>query len=160
MKMSKVKPKQPKQPSKLVEKYAGKSAEEMESDQEQLMAEYNERCQAMEHEISDFSTKTDEMKNPTTGKVMAIVKRPTTNQWKQMVPKELMKYTGKDKKEIPIEVAEKYEELIYDVMAELIVEPKHDAKWWKDHTGYEFVQAFQSHMISIFDEMEKNIGNF
>jgi len=83
-----------------------------------------------------------------------------------MVPKELMKYRGKERKDIPIDVAEKYEDMIYKVMAELIVQPtdkdgkQHNAEWWKENTGWEFVQVFQNHMLSIFDEMEKNIENF
>jgi len=143
----------------LAEKYANQTPEEMEKEQESLEREVAVASRAMEQEISSFSIKIDELISPVTNKLMCKVQRPTTSQWKQLVPPELAKYK-KDPKSIPLKVAEKYETLVYDIMAELIVQPKHTAKWWKDNTTYDFVVLFQDHMIKTFDKMSENLGNF
>lgn len=143
----------------LAEKYANKTPEEMVEEQESLEREVIVASKAMEQEISSFSIKIDELINPVTKNVMCKVKRPTASQWKQLVPPELAKYK-EDPKSIPIELAEKYESLVYDMMAELIVQPQHPAQWWKDNTTYDFVALFQEHIMKVFDKMSENIGNF
>ena len=144
---------------KLAEKYADQTPEEMEKEQDSLEKEVVFASKAMEQEISSFSIKVDELINPVTKKLMCKVKRPTATQWKQLVPPELAKYK-KDPKSIPFEVAEKYETLVYDIMAELIVQPKHTAQWWRDNTTYDFVALFQTHMMETFDKMSKSLENF
>lgn len=143
----------------LADKYAKQTVEEMEKEQESLEQEVVSASKAMEQEISSFSIKIDELISPVTKKVMCKVKRPTTTQWKQLVPPELVKYK-EDPKKVPLEVAEKYEELVYDIMAELIVQPKHNAKWWKDNTTYDFVALFQAHLMKTFDKMSEDIEDF
>jgi len=143
----------------LAKKYTNQTPEEMEKEQESLEQEVVIASKAMEQEISSFSIKIDELVNPVTNKLMCKVQRPTATQWKQLVPPELIKYK-EDPKSIPLEVAEKYEALVYDIMAKLIVQPKHTAKWWKDNTTYDFVALFQSHLMETFDKMSKNLENF
>ena len=143
----------------LAKKYANQTPEQMEKEQESLEQEVVVASKAMEQEISSFSIKIDELISPETKKVMCKVRRPTTSQWKQLVPPELTKYKD-DPKSVPLKLAEKYETLVYDIMAELIVQPKHTAQWWKDNTTYDFVALFQDHMIKTFDKMSENLGNF
>lgn len=149
-------------------KYAGKTGEQMVKEQEAIKTEYAQRSQEMETEITNFSKKTDEIKNPETGKVMALVKRPTRAMWKQLVPEELQKYrdvlkSPKDVDKIPRDVVEKYEDLVYTAMEQLIIQPKHTAKEWKEiieESGDEFVYLFNQHLNSVVERMQERVGSF
>jgi len=150
----------------LIKKYTtGKSENEMVKEQEKLETDYKIACSEMETEIRDFSTTIDELKNPKTDKLMCKVRRPTTSEWRRLIPKNITKYQGRES-EIPIEEAREYEDLVYELMANLIVQPTDEdgnqrtAKWWKENTSYEFVYLFQEHLMKVFDEMEKKVGNF
>jgi len=144
----------------LADKYGkDQTVEEMAKEQDSLEQEVIVASKAMDQEISEFSVKIDDMISPTTDKLMCKVRRPTATQWKQLVPPELAKYK-KNPKEIPHKLAEKYEELVYEMMALLIVQPKHDVKWWKDNTTYDFVVLFQTHVMKVFDKMTEELENF
>ena len=143
----------------LLKKYATKSEEEMVKEQEDLEKEYKLASVQMETEIANFSTVIDELKNPNTEKVMCKVRRPMTEEWRKLIPEDVLKYQGKES-EIPIEKAQEYEDLVYTMMAELIVQPKHDMEWWKANTSHEFVYLFQEHLMKVFEKMEKSVNNF
>jgi len=144
---------------KLVEKYAVKSADEMVKEQEDLQREVAEASTEMEQELEAFSTKTDELKNPNNSKLLAIIKRPTTSQFKRFTPISLLKYRDKPE-DIPPDVAMKYTDDMYQLMAELVVQPKHTAEWWEDNTGDEFMALFQAHLAKTREKMSKTIEDF
>lgn len=144
-------------PDELRQKYAIKSPEEMEKEQEELEKEYTLRSVELEQKIFGTVNKTDEMKID--NEVVAIVKRPTKSQMNRMLPPELAKYREKPES-IPYEVAKKYEGELYKLMEELIVSPKHEAVWWTDHVGDEFVEAFQMHLASIQSKIQEDTANF
>lgn len=113
----------------------------------------------MDAEIANFSTVVDDLKNPETNRVMCKVRRPMTEEWRKLVPEDIMEYQGKEN-EIPIEKAQEYEDLVYGMMAELIVQPKHNAEWWKNNTNQDFVYLFQEYLMNLFDKMEKKVNDF
>ncbi len=150
--------KQPKSNEELVEKYATQTPEEMEQDQENLQSEVALQSRALDQNISSFSSKTDEMKD-TDGTLLAIVRRPTASQFKRFVPPDLAKYKDKPEK-IPTDVALAYEQDIYKLMEELIVQPKHTAQEWQDRVGDDFVAAFQAHLFKVREQMSENVKRF
>lgn len=145
-------------PEELVEKYADKSPEEMEQEQADLESEVAIQSKALDQNISNFSSKTDEMKAPD-GTTLAIVRRPTAKQFKRFVPPQLGKYKKKPES-IPQDVALAYEQDIYKLMEELIVQPKHNADEWQGLIGDDFVAAFQAHLFKIRKKMIETVKSF
>lgn len=141
----------------LVKKYANRTPEEMELEQDKIEQDYAIQSRALEQKIQEASSKIDEMK---IGKeIVARVKRPTKEQLNQFLPPELTKYRNKPQ-EIPYEVAMKYETDMYKLMEELIVMPKHNAEWWIKNTGDEFMATFQAHIANIRTRIQKDIESF
>jgi len=140
----------------LVEKYAG-SPEEMEREQDELETEVAIISKELEQKIRGFSKKTDTL--TVDGEVLAYVQRPSASQFDRLFPQQLAKYRKKPE-DIPFEVAKKYETDMYELMGELIVNPKHEVKWWKENTGDEFMAAFQAHVFNVRQKLQENIENF
>jgi hypothetical protein len=143
--------------NELIKTYATQSPEEMAKEQDLLEAEDNRQTKILEECIRDFSTKIDNME--VDGRILAIVQRPTSAQFKRFTPQSLAKY-GEKPSEIPYDIAEKYEADMYKLMAELIIRPKHDAEWWKENTGDEFMAAFQAHLFKVRQKLQEDIKRF
>jgi len=147
-------------PEDLVKKYAlGKTPEEMDKEQDDLKSEVALRSKEMEQEIDSFSSKTDELKNPDTGKIMAIIRRPTKTQFELFTPPNLLKYRENPEKITP-EEALAYENGLYKLMEQLIVMPSRTAKEWKEKTGDDFMAAFQAHLMKTREKMQKTVESF
>lgn len=138
----------------------GKTEEEMAKEQESLEEEVAVNALSIEQELMAFSEQTDELVNPETNTPICKVKRPSSEQFRRFTPPELIKYR-KDPESIPYDVAEEYEKDMYNLMAELIVEPKHDAEWWKKlPNADEFMALFQAHMFKVRKQMQEKAKSF
>jgi hypothetical protein len=142
---------------KLIEKYATKTPEEMEKEQDTIEEDYMLQTKALEQKLIAVSSKIDPMK--VGEEIFAYVKRPTSAQFERMTPPELAQYR-KSPESIPYDVAKKYEEDMYTLLAELVVMPKHDAKWWRENTGDEVMKAFQEHLMNIRVEIQTSAESF
>lgn len=140
----------------LIRKYANKTPEEMEKEQDKIEQEYTLMSQELDQKLMEASFKIDEMKFE---EMTVKVKRPTKAQLNRFTPPEIAKYR-KNPESIPYEIAKVYEEDIYRLMEELIVMPKHDAKWWIENTGDEFIAAFQAHIATIRAKIQKDAESF
>lgn len=98
------------------------------------------------------------------GKVVALVKRPSMNDMKKLVPPEMMKYANMKPEEIPEdamkELNEKYEDFYYEKMAELIVKPKYTAAKWKEKANPWFMQLFWGHIENISQLSSGRVDSF
>jgi len=141
----------------LIKKYAGKSVEEMEKEQDVLQEEVVLSSKELEQKIQNFSKKSDAL--IINGEVYAYVQRPTARQYERIIPPELAKFRNHPEK-ISFELAKKYENDMYVLMEELIVSPKHNALWWKENTGDEFMAAFQAHVFNVRQKLQEDIEGF
>ena len=141
----------------LVKKYAGESEEELAREQDELEEEVAFTSKELEQKIQSFSKKVDPL--VINGETYAYVLRPTGEQYERIIPPELAKFRNNPEK-ITFELARKYENDMYALMEELIVSPKHDAKWWKKNTTDEFMAAFQAHIFIIREKLQEDIQNF
>lgn len=148
---------EPKKVKGLIEKYATQTPEEMEKIQDELEQEYAAQCVEMDQNIRKFSSKTDPL--IVDGKTLAVIKRPSASQYRRIIPPELAKFR-KNPQDIPYELAMKYQDDIYRLMEEMIIKPKHDAKWWENNTGPEFMGAFQAHVVNIGIKLQESIDGF
>ena len=61
---------------------------------------------------------------------------------------------------IPVEVSKKYQDFQFEMMANLITKPKHDVKFWKEHSNLVFQQLFQLHLSGILEDLGISAENF
>lgn len=145
---------------KLAEKYSkGKTEEQMIKEQDALEEEYATRSAEYEQALEDFSNQTDDLIDPKTKKALVVVRRPTSAQFKRVIPPELAKYR-KNPEKIPYELAMKYENDMYKLMEELIDIPKRSAEQWRETTGAKFMALFQSHLVNINEKVREDAESF
>lgn len=128
-------------------------------DKEKAKKQYTTDSAALESEIDNFNKMSDPLVNPATGKALCWIRRPTQIEWESMLPPELLQYRN-NPNGIPPEVSAKYQDMTFDLMAKIIETPKHDAKWWKEHSNLMFIQLFQMHLNQLMQELGMLTENF
>lgn len=113
---------------------------------------------ALEANLREFNELLDPILNPNSGQPMCWVRRPSQKEWEEMVPAELMKY--RDVGKIPEDVAKKYADHQFNMMAKLIAKPVHDVEWWKAHSNILFQEMFQVHLADVYRKLGIEIENF
>jgi hypothetical protein len=113
---------------------------------------------ALEANLREFNDIIDPILNPNSGKPMCWVRRPSQKEWEEMIPAELMKY--RDAGKIPEEIAKKYADQQFQMMAKLIAKPTHDAIWWKANSNILFQEMFQVHLMDMYRKLGLDIENF
>ena len=126
---------------------------------EDAKKQYSEDASTLEAELEAFNQLKDPVVNPITGRAMFWVRRPTQAEWEGMVPKELAIYS-KNPDDIPEDLAQKYNNMTFELMASVIVNPVHDAQWWKEHANLVTIKVFQAHLSGIFKELGLMTTNF
>lgn len=134
-----------------------KQIEQKLIENEDAKAQYTTDMTALEENLRNFAEKTDPI--VFRGKPLCWVKRPSKAQFEKLIPPDMMKYKNSPDS-IPKAEADKYENLIYEMMAELIVNPKHDANWWKANSPLIFIPLFQAHLNEIYELVGIDIANF
>jgi chromosome segregation ATPase len=144
----------------FVKKHA-KSPEEVKEElrrMEEAKKQYTQDINELEANLRQFNETLDPIIDPTSGKPLCWLRRPSQTEWESMIPAELLKY--KDLTEIPPEVMKKYSDHQFDIMALLIEKPKHDAKWWKENSNLIFQELFQIHLTEVYRKLGLMVENF
>jgi len=113
----------------------------------------------LEQNLMKFNQILDPLVDPETGNCLCWVRRPTQQEWEDMLPTELLQFRGKPEN-VPDDVWEKYKDFQFEMMARLIEKPKHDAKWWKAHANLVFQQLFHLHIKCVLEELGISTENF
>jgi hypothetical protein len=113
----------------------------------------------LEKNLMDFNKISDPLIDPATGKVLCWIRRPTQQEWEEMLPTELLEYKNK-LEEIPTDIWTKYKDLQFEMMAKLIVNPEHTAQEWKERSNLVFQQLFQIHLAGILELLGITAENF
>jgi len=113
----------------------------------------------LEKNLMDFNKITDPLVDPATDKVLCWIRRPTQQEWEEMLPTELLEYKGRPE-EVPIDVWTKYKDFQFEMMAKLIVNPEHTAQEWKERSNLVFQQLFQMHLAGILELLGITAENF
>lgn len=139
----------PKSPTEILEaiKEREKAKEQMEKD-----------VSVLEANLREFASREDPIVDPSTGKVLCWVRRPSRQELESLVPPEIMEYRDSGKK-VPPEVLKKCDEAFYEMMASLITKPKKDAEFWKNQP-FAFAQIFQLHIQKIYEDLGIDVENF
>ena len=118
---------------------------------------YTQDINILEQNLAKFNEISDPLLDPT-GKPLCWVRRPTQAEWENLVPDELLQYDNLE--DIPVEVAKKYKNHQFEMMAKLISKPEHTAEWWKEHATLAFQELFQMHLIEVYRKLGVMVGNF
>lgn len=125
--------------------------------QEEAKKKMTHNTEQLEANLKAFHQLTDPILDQE-GKVLCWVRRPTAKEWEEIAPSELMQYT--DPTTIPPEIAEKYKDHQFKMMAKLIAEPSHTAEEWKEMTDLVFQNMFQTHLLDVYRKLGILVGNF
>ena len=120
---------------------------------------YTKEMKEIEKNLMGYIDISEPLVDPETDVVLAWVKLPTMM--------ELEKFYGQfgetkleEFENMTREQKLKYANRQYDLMAEMIVNPKHDAEWWKQHSNMRLLKLFSIKLEQIFEEMGVGIENF
>lgn len=139
----------------LTSEEVGKRFKEMEDSKRNL----EQDALTIEKNLDNFNKIIDPIKNPANGEILCWVRRPTQDEWEEMIPEEMWK-TGVNPESLTMEMQKKSNDMVYEFMAKIIEKPKHDAKWWKGHANLVFIQLFQLHLNDVFRELGLTAENF
>jgi hypothetical protein len=76
-----------------------------------------------------------------------------------MIPPELKKYSN-NPEDIPLELEQKYSEIHFSIMSNLIVKPKKTKEWWKQNATMGFIKLFNDKLAEIVEKTTKEAENF
>jgi len=120
---------------------------------------YTKEMKEIEKNLMGYIEISEPLIDPETDNILAWVKLPTMM--------ELENFYGQfgETKPEEYEVMSKEEKLKiinrqYELMAEMIVTPKHDAEWWKTHSNMRLLKLFSVKLEQIFEEMGVATENF
>ena len=113
----------------------------------------------LEQNLLEFNRITDPLIDPETEKVLCWIRRPTMEELEKFIPAELLEYRNTPE-EIPKSTMEKYKDFQFEMMANLIENPKKSADWWKKNSNLVFQQLFQLHLRSVMEDLGITAENF
>jgi hypothetical protein len=125
---------------------------------EETKKDLTQNSASLEANLREFNELTDPILNPNNGKPMCWVRRPTQAEWEEMIPAELMKY--RDAEKVPEDIIKKFADHQFEMMAKLIANPEHDAKWWKMNSNIMFQEMFQIHLTDMYRKLGIDVENF
>lgn len=113
----------------------------------------------LEANLTKFNKIVDPLVDPESGNPLCWIRRPTTSEYEEMIPTELLAYKNSPDS-IPKETLDKNQDFQFDMMAKLITNPEHDAKWWKAHSNLVFQSLFQKHLSGVLEDLGISAENF
>ena len=126
-------------------------------EQEKLKQEYALKNVEYEKNLIEYFSRTKPILDEN-GKPIALMRYPSYAELVSMIPPELRQYRNDPSKVPPdmlTEMEEKYADQQFEIIANLVVEPKKPADWWKRQSGIlRFVKLFND----TFEEIVKETG--
>lgn len=144
----------------IAEKYPPMSPEDIKKEEKAIekgKAKISAEASEIEKALTEYLNITDPLKWK--DKTIALVKRPSMKQLKDLIPPEMAKYMD-NPKSVPEETAKRYEGFFYKKMAELIEEPKYSAEQWETKANPWFIRLFWEHIAEISKMMEGQVEGF
>jgi hypothetical protein len=113
----------------------------------------------LEANLKKFNEITDPLIDPETGNALCWIRRPTTLELENMIPLQLMEYKNSPET-IPKDIMKKYGDFQFEMMANLITNPKKDMEFWKTNTNLVFQSLFQKHLSGVLEDLGISAENF
>ena len=139
-----------------------KSPEEIKAEMramEEAKKQYTQDVTKLEANLKKFNSTLDPLIDPATNEPLCWVRRPTQEEWEAMIPSELFEYENIE--DVPKDVQQTIKNRQFEMMADLIDIPKHDAEWWKKNSSnLVFQELFQMHIVEVYRKLGVLVGNF
>lgn len=113
----------------------------------------------LEQNLKKFNSIEDPLLNPVNDEVLCWIRRPTSAELETLVPAELLKYQNSPE-DVPQHITDKYKDFQFQMMSNLITNPKKDADWWKLNANLVFQQLFQIHLQNVMEQLGISAENF
>jgi len=145
---------------KILEKHPPMTKEQEQAKIKQLEEEKLERTQKninYEKNLLEYFERTKPILDGN-GKTIALMRYPSYTELIDMIPAELRKYRA-NPKAMPLELMakkeEKYADVQFNIIADMIVDPKHPADWWKRQ---KHIMGFVKLFTKAFQEIVEETG--
>ena len=145
---------------RFVERYK-RTPEQLAEDikkMEEAKKQMTQNAEQLDANLKHFHDILDPILDPNTGQPLCWVRRPSNKEWEDLTPTEMATY--KTPEEVPKEMAEKYKDHQFNMMAKLIAKPQHDANWWKENTDLISQEMFQIYLIDVYRKLGIMVENF
>jgi chromosome segregation ATPase len=143
-------------------KELAKSPEEIKAEikaMEEAKKQYTQDVTKLEANLKKFNETLDPLIDPATNEPLCWVRRPSQEEWEAMIPAELFEYENIE--DVPKDTVNKIKDRQFEMMATLIMIPKHDAEWWKKNSSnLVFQELFQMHIVEVYRKLGVLVGNF
>lgn len=144
---------------RFLEKHGPINVAETIRRQEEAKSQYTQDVNELEHNIDTFASRLSPLLDPVTKQPLCWVRNPTQEEWESLVPDEFWQY--RDNPEgVPPEISKRYSDHQFNMMANLIENPKKDVNWWKAHANIPFQLLFQEHLAKVYEDLGVKIANF
>lgn len=149
-------------PKELLRKHkplTSKQVKEKFRQQREMKKKLTTNATELDQNLKKFNEITDPLIDPESNTVLCWIRRPTTEELEALIPMEILEYRNSDEP-IPLKVSKKHEDFQFEMMADLITNPVHDAKWWKKHANLIFQSLFQLHIQGVMSDLGISAENF
>lgn len=126
---------------------------------EEKKAKYTLEMSQIEANLLQFLERPRVVYDSETKKPILYLRDITFNELKQMIPPEMAEYVNKPEM-IDKEKAEEYDRKFYEIIADLIVKPKHDAEWWRLHMTTKLMRIIQEEIVRMLEDIGVEMENF
>ena len=135
-------------------------------DTEEARIKHDEEMAIIEDNLVNYFQQTDPLVDRDTNKVLAIVRRPSQKEIEtlMLVPEmppetELNKMSDDERMKVANRIVHSIRNQ-YEVIAELIIKPRHDAEWWVKNAPPQFLSLVNQHIQDKMEEMAGKAANF
>jgi len=146
----------------LIQKHKPMTKKDVEAsfkEQAEIKKSFTTNAIELEQNLMKFNQITDPLIDPESGNALCWIRRPTTAELEAMIPAELLEYKN-DPDQVPAETMKKHADFQFEMMANLIANPKKDASFWRNNTNLVFQSLFQKHLTGVLEDLGISAENF
>lgn len=133
-------------------------------DREDAKAKYTRDIQKIEDNLTVFFEKDYPMIDPESGEVLCWIKDIQYFKLLAMIPDEVLEEMDKAEDEVDmayiIKQLKEHSDNTFKIMAEVIVIPKHDWEWWKEHSNQTFLDLFNDFLEKRITKINQDVSFF
>lgn len=149
-------------PKEIIKKHKPLTPEELKNYKqkvEEQKAKYNLQMGTIEANLLDFVQRPKPVLDPETKKPILYIRDVSFEELKRMFPSDVLTYIENPEKIDP-KKAEEYDEQFFKILAEIIVKPKKDWKFWKKIMNGRLMKLIQDEIVKMLEDIGVEMENF
>lgn len=147
---------------KFLEKHQPLTPEQVyqkEKDADDSIKKYQKDIADAEDNLVNYLNKEDPLIDPGTDKAIAWIRRLPYKELKELIPDDMFDAYKEAElsgdKDTFKEVADEYEDYIFELMENMISKPEYTAKKWKEIANVNFIELFNARLTELMSRMEE-----